>query len=181
MTSTPKRVAAADIAARIVVLRGQRVLLDADLAALYGVTAKRLNEQVRRNRDRFPADFVFTLRINELRNRRSQFATASLRYRNLRFPPLAFTEYGAVMAANLLNSTRAVQMSIYVVRAFIKLRQVLASHADLARKLDALEMSVSSLDVRTRRQFEEVYAAIRALMAPPAPKSRPIGFTADVE
>lgn len=98
-----------------------------------------------------------------------------------KYPPIAFTEHGAIMAANVLNSARAVAMSVHVVRAFIKLRQVLASHADLARKLEALEMSVSSLDARTRRQFEEVYGAIRALMAPPAPKSRPIGFTAEVE
>lgn len=85
------------------------------------------------------------------------------------------------MAANVLNSAQAVAMSVHVVRAFIKLRQVFASHADLARKLEALEMSVSSLDARTRKQFDEVYRAIQALMSPPTPKSRPIGFTAEVE
>jgi hypothetical protein len=90
-------------------------------------------------------------------------------------------EHGAFMAAALLNSPRAVDMSVYVVRAFVKLRQTLASHTELARKLDILEKSLATLDARTRRQFEEVYAAIRALMAPPAVKSRPIGFTADLD
>jgi hypothetical protein len=96
-----------------------------------------------------------------------------------RKPPLVFTEHGAMMAASVLNTPRAVGMSVYVVRAFVKLRQVLASNALLARKLDALEKSVATLDASTRRQFEEVYAAIRALMAPPAARKRPIGFTAD--
>lgn len=162
-------------------LRGQRVLLDSDLAELYEVSTTRLNQQVRRNRDRFPDDFVFHLEIKELQSRRLQFATASRRFRNLRFPPLVFTEHGAIMAATILNSPRAVEMSVYVVRAFVKLREVLASNTELARKLEALEKSVATLDVRTRRQFEEVYSAIRALMAPPAIKTRPIGFTADLE
>lgn len=162
-------------------LRGQRVLLDVDLAALYGVTPKRLNEQVRRNRAKFPPDFVLFPEINELRTRRSQFATASSKYRNLRSPPLAFTEHGAIMAATVLNSSRAVEMSVYVVRAFVKLREVLASNTELARKLAALEKSVTTLDAKTRRQFEAVYAAIQSLMASPAPKSRPIGFTADIK
>jgi hypothetical protein len=170
----------AGIAERILVLRGQRVLLDVDLAELYGVTPKRLNEQVRRNQAKFPSDFAFQPEINELGDRRSQIATASRRFRNLRFPPIAFTEHGAIMAATVLNSPRAVEMSVYVVRAFVKLRQVLASNTELASKLEALEKSVATLDARTRRQFEEVYAAIRALMAPPVPKPRPIGFTADI-
>lgn len=98
-----------------------------------------------------------------------------------RTTPLAFTEQGAFMAAAVLNSPRAVDMSVYVVRAFVRLRELLASHTELARKLAALETSVATLDARTRRQFEEVYAAIRALMAPPGVKSRPIGFTAKLE
>lgn len=171
----------ADVAQRILVLRGQRVLLDVDLAALYGVTVKRLNQQVRRNRAKFPGDFVFHLEIKELQDRRLQFATASRRSRNLRFPPFAFTEHGAIMAATVLNSPRAVEMSVYVVRAFVKLREILASNTALARKLEVLERSVATLDASTRRQFEEVYAAIRALMSSPAPKPRPIGFTADIE
>jgi hypothetical protein len=169
----------AEIGKRIVVVRGQRVLLDTDLARLYGVTPKRLNEQVRRNLRRFPSDFLLTLEINELRNLRSQFATSSWGGRRYRI--LAFTEHGAFMAANVLNSQRATEMSIYVVRAFVKLREVLASNEQLARKLRELEKSLATLDVRTRRQFEEVYATIRALMAPAASKSRPIGFTVDLD
>jgi phage regulator Rha-like protein len=168
-----------EIAKRIVVVRGQRVLLDVDLASLYGVTPKRLNEQVRRNLERFPSDFLITLEINELRNLRSQFATSS--WGGRRYRVLAFTEHGAFMAANVLNSQRATEMSIYVVRAFVKLREILASNEKLARKLRELEKSLTTLDVKTRRQFEEVYAAFRALMAPPAAKSRPIGFTADLD
>lgn len=171
----------AGIAQRILVLRGQRVLLDSDLAELYGVPTRRLNEQVRRNRSRFPGDFMFQLTINELQMNRSQIATGSRRHRDRRFMPLAFTEHGAFMAAAVLNSPRAVEMSIYVVRAFVKLREVLASNTGLARKLEALEKSVATLDAKTRRQFEEVYTAIRALMAPPNAKSRPIGFTADLD
>jgi ORF6N domain-containing protein len=170
------------ITERILVIRGQRVLLDSDLAKLYGVTPKRLNEQVRRNRNRFPEDFAIRIEINELRNLRSQFATLSSGWgRHRKYAPLAFTEHGAIMAATVLNSPRAVEMSVYVVRAFVKLRQVLASNTELARKLEALEKSVATLDVKTRRQFEEVYKAIRALMTPLAAKSRPIGFTADIE
>ncbi len=167
------------IAQRILVLRGQRVLLDANLAALYGVTARRLNEQVRRNRARFPEDFAFYLNINEIRILKSQFATSS--WGGKRKPPLVFNEHGAIMAATVLNSPRAVEMSIYVVRAFVKLREVLASNTELARKLEALEKSVATLDARTRKQFEDVYTAIRALMAPPAVKARRIGFTADLD
>ena len=170
-----------EISRQILMLRGQRVLLDVDLAALYGVASKRLNEQVKRNRARFPADFVFQLTINELRSLRSQFATLNRgRGRHRKYAPMAFTEHGAIMAATVLNSPRAVEMSVYVVRAFVKLREVLASNVGLARKLKMLEKSVATLDARTRRQFEEVYAAIRALMAPATNKSRPIGFTADL-
>lgn len=171
----------ADITQRILVLRGQRVLLDSDLAELYGVPTRRLNEQIRRNRGRFPADFMFQLTINELRMNRSQIATGSKKHRDPRFTPLAFTEHGAIMAATVLNSPRAVEMSVYVVRAFVKLRELLASNTELARKLEALERTVATLDDRTREQFEEVYRAIRALMAQPETKARPIGFTADLE
>ena len=155
------------IAERIFVLRGQRVLLDSDLAELYGVKTSRLNQQVRRNHNQ------------ELASLMLQSATSS--WGGTRKPPVAFTEHGAIMAATVLNSPRAVEMSVYVVRAFVKLREVLASNTELARKLEALEKSVAALDATTRRQFEEVYTAIRALMAPAATKSRPIGFTADVE
>jgi hypothetical protein len=172
---------AAEVAKRILVVRGQRVLLDADLAALYGVRTERLNQQVRRNRNRFPSDFVFLIEINELRSSCLQFASSSRRFRGPNRPPFAFTEHGAIMAATVLNSPRAVEMSVYVVRAFVKLRELIASNAELAQKLEALERSLASLDARTRKQYEEVYVAIRALMAPPAIRSRPIGFTANLE
>lgn len=181
MAESDPNAVAAGIAARILVIRGQRVLLDSDLAELYAVTTGRLNQQVRRNRERFPGDFAFQLEINELQTNLLQIATGSRKHRDPRRPPLAFTEHGAIMAATVLNSPRAVEMSVYVVRAFVKLRQVLASNTELASKLEALEKSVATLDTRTRRQFEEVYRAIRALMVPPTAKSRPIGFTADLE
>jgi hypothetical protein len=181
MPSTTPEADAEGIAKRILIVRGQRVLLDSDLAELYGVRTARLNQQVRRNRDRFPEDFAFLVEIMELRDSWLQFATSSKKFRGPMRPPLAFTEHGAIMAATILNSTRAVEMSVYVVRAFVKLRQILASNADLARKLEVLEKSMATLDARTRKQFEEVYGAIRALMKPVVPPSRPIGFTADLD
>lgn len=180
MSGRARNFDAAEVAKRIIIVRGQRVLLDADLAGLYGVRTERLNQQVRRNPARFPGDFVFLLRINELDGNSLQIASSSRKHRGPNRPPLAFTEHGAIMAATVLNSPRAVEMSVYVVRAFVKLRELLASNVELARKLEALEKSVATLDATTRKQFEEVYLAIRALMAPPAPKSRPIGFTADL-
>jgi hypothetical protein len=167
------------IAQRILVLRGQRVLLIEDLASLYGVTARRLSEQVRRNGSRFPADFTFRISIKEIQILVPQIAAP--RWGGRRGETLAFTEHGAIMAATVLNSPRAVEMSVYVVRAFVKLREILASNAELARKLAALEKSVATLDATMRKQFEDVYAAIRALMTPPAKKTRPIGFTAELE
>jgi len=155
------------------------VLLDADLAVLYGVSTKALNQALKRNKGRFPTDFAF--RINALE--KTKVVTICDYLTKIKFSktlPVAFTDYGAIMAATVLSSPRAVEMSVYVVRAFVKLRQVLASNTELARKLEALEKSVATLDSRTRKQFEEVYRAIRALMAPPAAKARPIGFTADI-
>jgi len=179
MPSTAHITDSTAIAQRILVLRGHRVLLDADLAGLYGVSTSRLNQQVRRNRKRFPADFVFQVTNQEVADLKLQFATSSWGGRRKR--PVIYTEHGAIMAASVLNSPRAVEMSVYVVRAFVKLRELLTSNADLARKLEALEKSVATQDARTRRQFEEVYGAIRALMTPPGVKSRPIGFTAKLE
>ncbi|MGB5131708.1 MAG: ORF6N domain-containing protein [Steroidobacteraceae bacterium] len=179
MPSPIRKADPALVAQRIFIIRGQRALLDSDLAELYGVPTARLNQQVRRNRKRFPIDFAFQLTNHELANLMLQFATSS--WGGVRKAPIAFTEHGAIMAATVLNSPRAVEMSVYVVRAFVKLREVLASSTELAHKLEALEKSVATLDAKTRKQFEEVYRAIRALMAPPATKSRPIGFTADIE
>jgi hypothetical protein len=162
------------LAGRIVVIRGQRVLLDSDLAALYEVETRRLNEQIKRNMGRFPVDFMFQLTSDEFANLKSQFATSS--WGGRRKLPLAFTEHGAIMAASVLNSDRAVEMSVYVVRAFVQLRAVLLDHKALADKLAALERRVSHHD----NSLSEVIDAIRALMAQPEPANRPIGFTADV-
>jgi hypothetical protein len=144
------------------------VILDADLAALYGVTTKRLNEQVRRNRERFPEDFMFRLTESELEDLKSQFAT-SRSHGGRRYRPYVFTEHGVIMSANVLNSQRAVHASIQVVRAFIQLRQMLASNSELARKLGALEKKYD-------RQFKIVFDAIRELMTPPPAKPKVIGF-----
>jgi ORF6N domain len=157
------------VASQIRVVRGQRVLLDSDLAALYGVTTSALNQAMRRNKGRFPPDFLLQITATEWDSLRSHFVILKTgRGRHRKFLPVAFTEHGAIMAATILNSPRAVEMSVYVVRAFVKLREVLASHAELARKLETLEKSVASLDANTRRQFDEVYGAILSLMGPAA-------------
>jgi len=157
------------IAAAIHIVRGQRVMLDADLAALYGVTTKRLNEQVKRNRDRFPKDFAFRLTADELAVLRSRIATSKVGRGGPRYTPMVFTEHGAVMLASILSSPIAVQASIQVVRAFLRLRHMLETNADLARKLDVLEK-------RYDGQFRVVFQAIRQLMVPPGRKPRRIGF-----
>jgi len=162
------------LAGRILVIRGQRVLLDADLAGLYGVDTRVFNQAVRRNLRRFPAGFMFQLSADEFENLISQSVTSS--WGGRRKLPLAFTEHGAIMAASVLNSDRAVEMSVYVVRAFVQLRAVLLDHKALADKLTALERRVSHHD----NSLVEVIAAIRALMAQPKPANRPIGFTADL-
>mgnify|MGYP000878632939 FL=1 len=162
------------LAGRIVVIRGQRVLLDSDLAALYEVETKRFNEQIKRNPTRFPSDFMFRLTEDEFESLRSQIATSKRGGR--RYLPMAFTEHGAIMAASVLNSDRAVEMSVYVVRAFVQLRAVVLDHKALADKLAALERRVSHHD----NSLAEVIEAIRALMAQPKSAHRPIGFTADV-
>jgi phage regulator Rha-like protein len=153
----------------ILLVRGEKVILDVDLAALYGVTTTRLNEQVKRNRDRFPGDFAFRLTKAEFTILMSQFATSSSKHGGRRKLPLVFTEHGAIMAANVLNSKRAVQASVQVVRAFVRLRQMLSSNSDLARQLEELEK-------RYDRQFKVVFDAIRQLMRPPEPHRKPIGF-----
>jgi len=165
---------------RIFIVRGQRVMMDRDLAELYGVTVKRLNEQVKRNIGRFPEDFILRMTQGEMISvdaSRSQIATLK-RGMNRKYPPVAFTEHGAVMLASVLNSPIAVHASIQVVRAFIHLRQFLASHRDLARKVEELEM-------RYDGQFKAVFDAIRELMEKPpeepvveAPERR-MGFHGD--
>ena len=174
------------IASRILILRGQRTNLDADLAALYGVQTRRLNEQVRRNTERFPEDFVFQVTPAEFANLKSQFATSSWGGRRKR--PLAFTEHGAIMAAMVLASPRAVEVSVYVVRAFVRLREAALQHKDLAKRLDSLEEKTESLAMQhdtfsrnTRTQLRQVFEALRELTVPPEPAKRPIGFVTPEE
>lgn len=166
----------------ILVLRGHRVLLDVELAALYGVTTKRLNEQVKRNVERFPEDFMFQLTAQEAAGLRSQIATSksTTSRGGRRYLPYAFTEHGAIQAANVLNSPRAVEMSIYVVRAFVQLRELLASNKDLARRLDQLEARIEKKLATHDEAIGAMLSAIRELMAVPAHKGRGIGFTADL-
>jgi hypothetical protein len=141
------------------------VQLDETLAALYGTSISAFNQAVRRNRDRFPADFMLELKLEEWEILRSQIVTLRSGHgRHRKYLPLAFTEHGAIMAATILNSPRAVQMSVYVVRAFVKLRQVLASNTALARRLETLERSIAALNADTRKQFDQVYEAILGLM-----------------
>src|SRR5215469_11719436 len=169
------------IARSILVLRGQRVLLDTELADLYGVTTKRFNEQVRRNRERFPADFMFQRTTEEAKALRSQIATSKISGRGgRRYLPYAFTEHGAIMAATVLNTPRAVEMSVYVVRAFVKLRELLVSNKELARRLDELEARIEKKLATHDQAIAAILSAIRQLMNPPPPKRRPIGFTADL-
>jgi hypothetical protein len=166
------------IAQFILVLRGQRVLLDSELAHLYGVTTKRFNEQVKRNLARFPTDFMFQLTTDEVGALRSQFATLKTgRGQHRKYRPYAFTEHGAIMAAMILNSPRAVEMSVYVVRAFLRLRDLLASNRLLAEKFAELERKVASHD----QAIVGLLKTIRELLQTPAPKKRPIGFTANFD
>lgn len=158
----------------IILIRGEKIMLDADLAILYGVSTKRLNEQVKRNRDRFPEDFMFQLTENE----KAEVVANCDHLKRLKFSPnlpYAFTEHGAIMLAAILNSPVAVQASIQVVRAFVKLRQMLASNAELARKLHALEKKYDA-------QFKVVFDAIRQLMSPLETKKKgQIGFKRKTE
>jgi len=153
---------------RILSIRGHRVMLDADLAELYGVPTKRLNEAVRRNAARFPEDFMFQLKADEAETLRSQFATSNGRG-GRRYIPYAFTELGVAMLSSVLKSERAVQVNIAIMRAFVRLRELAASHKDVLRRLDGMEGKVD-------RQFKVVFDAIRALMEPPTKRRRRIGY-----
>ena len=154
----------------ILLLRGQKVILDKDLAALYGVSTKNLNKAVSRNLDRFPDDFMFQLDLQEVINLKFQFGTSS--WGGTRKLPRAFTEQGVAMLSSVLNSKRAVQVNIEIMRAFVKLRELLSSHKDLALKLAEMEKKYDS-------QFKVVFDAIRELMTPIEPPSKPrIGFRA---
>ena len=156
----------------IVTVRGHKIILDKDLAAIYGVTTARLNQQVRRNIDRFPEDFMFPLKKDEYNALMLQNATSRAGHGGRRKTPLAFTEHGAIMAANVLKTTRAVQMSVFVVRAFVRLREAVVAHSQLAHKLVQLEQIVGKHDAA----ITAIITAIRKLMAPPKSRKRRIGF-----
>jgi hypothetical protein len=165
----------------ILLIRGEKVLLDADLAALYDVETKALIQAVKRNIERFPPDFMFQLTISEFDDLRSQFGTSNLRsqivtsssggsdWGGRRYRPYAFTEQGVAMLSSVLRSKRAVQVNVAIMRAFVQLRRMLGSHADLARKFEALERKYDA-------QFKVVFDAIRELMMPPEPKRKSIGY-----
>ena len=183
MSPTNSLAPALRIESRILVIRGQKVMIDADLAELYGVPTKRLNEQVKRNADRFPSDFMFQLAAAE----KAEVVANCDHLAKLKFSkalPFAFTEHGAIQASNVLATPQAVEMGVYVVRAFVRLREVLASSRELAAKLDALEQKTERLSLQhetfagnTRAQLKQVFEALRQLMAPPTePPKRPIGF-----
>jgi len=160
------------IVRHIAVIRGQKVMLDSDLSALYGTETKRLNEQVKRNKDRFPEDFCFQLAKEEYTALRSQFAT-SKSHGGRRYMPYVFTEHGALMAATVLNTKSAIEVSVYVVRAFVRLRELLASNKEIAQKLSELERKVGKHD----SVISEIIETIHRLLAPaPVNKKRPIGF-----
>jgi hypothetical protein len=162
-----------EVAQRITFIRGQRVLLDADLARFYGETTKRLNQQVNRNRARFPEDFMFQLTDEEFANLRLQSATSSSGHGGRRYAPLAFTEHGAIMASMVLGSERATGLSVYVVRAFVELRALVSTNKELAGKVHALERKVSVHE----RNIAELADSMAELLATPAlPPKRPIGF-----
>jgi hypothetical protein len=164
-----------EIAQRIHLIRGQRVVLDTDLAAFYGETTKRFNQQVNRNLNRFPPGFMFKLDEQEFANLRLQFATSSLKgsHGGRRYAPLAFTEHGAIMASMVLNSPRATELSVYVVQAFVELRGMLTSNRELASQVHSLERKVS---VHERNIAELVDSMAELLAAPPPPPKRSIGF-----
>jgi hypothetical protein len=171
------------IARHILSLREQRVMLDAELAALYGVETKVLVQATKRNLERFPADFMFQLTAEEFANLRSQFVTSSSGYGGRRYAPYAFTEQGVAMLSSVLNSPRAIAINIEIMRAFVQVRAFAASHQDLATQLaelqdktESLAMSHETFSRNTRAQLREVFDTLRELMTPPEPKKRPIGF-----
>jgi hypothetical protein len=159
----------------ILMIRGQKVIMDYDLAILYGVETRRLNEQVKRNSNRFPEDFMFRLFAAEFENLKSHFATSSGGWGGRRSFPYAFTEHGAIMAASVLNTTKAIEVSVYVVRAFVRIREYLATHKQLAHKLVDLERKIGTHD----QAIQSLMDAIHRLMMAPVQQKRRIGFHAE--
>ena len=171
----PPRVLVASVERRIYLVRGQKVMLDADLAQLYGVPTSRLNEQVKRNRKRFPSDFMFELKLDEANSLISQNAISNAGRGGRRKPTYAFTEQGVAMLSSVLKSDRAVHVNIAIMRAFVKLREIIATHRELAQKIEELERNYQRHDA----QIQAVFDAIRQLLEPPTPShKRRIGFTA---
>src|SRR5713101_5430974 len=170
----PKRQAAitSAVESRILFLRHQRVILDADIAELYGVPVRQLNQQVKRNQERFPSDFVFQLTAKEDEILRSQIVISRDTHGGRRYRPFAFTEHGAIMAATVLNSEEAVQMSVFVVRAFVRLREMLAANKELAARIEELEAHVGAHD----GSIQAIIKIIKRLMNPPPGRRRKIGF-----
>ena len=178
-----------NISGMIYTIRGQRVLLDSDLARLYGVSTKAFNQAVKRNLDRFPPDFIFQITEDEYAILRSQFVTSRLTHGGRRYLPFVFTEHGAAMAAMILNSPRAIEVSVYVVRAFIQQRAMLAAHSDLSIQLARLEKKLlAGLQIIREHddtlldhesQIEALIEAINEIRTPPATSHRPIGFRTD--
>ena len=170
----PKRAAqlAVPVESRILILRHQRIILDTDLAELYGIPVKRLNQQIRRNRDRFPPDFMFHLTAKEHDALRSQIATSKKGRGGRRYPPYAFTEHGAIMAATVLNSRRAIEISVFIVRAFVRMREMLAKNRQLAAKIKELDRRLETHDTA----IQEIIDAIKELMVPEEASKRKIGF-----
>jgi len=162
------------VGSKILILRNQKVILDTDLAELYGVPVKRLNEQLKRNPQRFPRDFLFTLTREEYKHLRSQNATSSSAHGGRRYLPHAFTEHGAIMAATVLNSKRAIEMSVFVVRAFVQMRQSLVINQHVVSKLSELEARLDSHDA----EIQDLVDAIRELLTPLPANNRRIGFEA---
>jgi len=157
---------------KILLIRGYKVMLDADLAQLYGVTTKRLNEQVKRNLNRFPSDFMFQLTEEETEFLRSHFATSKAKRGGRRYLPFVFTEQGVAMLSTVLNSQRAIQVNITIMRVFVRLRQMMASHKALAGKLAELEERIQDHD----EQITDIFKAIRQLMTSPLKPKKKIGF-----
>lgn len=177
------------ISRHILLLREQRVMLDADLAALYGVQTKVLVQAIKRNTERFPVDFMFQLTAEEFANLRSQLVTSSSSgYGGRRYAPYAFTEQGVAMLSSVLNSARAIVINIEIMRAFVQVRSMAATHQDLAKQLAELQDKTESLALshdnfsrNTRAQLKQVFDALRELMTPPEPPKRPIGFVTHEE
>jgi hypothetical protein len=165
----------------ILVLRGHKVLLDEELAALYGVETKVLVQAVKRNLARFPADFMFQLTASEWAGLRSQIVTSKPSRGGRRYAPYAFTEQGVAMLSSVLGSERAIAVNIQIMRAFVRMREMLVSNKALAQKLDQLEASIEKKLAAHDEAIAAILSVIRELMNPPAPKRRGIGFTADLE